>query len=63
MNPVCVACGVEMSCKKTGFNVAPESSPTWVRSGDMFQCEECNIQVAVGFGEPYNSKADVLLKE
>jgi hypothetical protein len=57
---ICGECDIEMKCSKTGVLVAPKSQPTWVRSGDKFECPECGSSVIVNFGEPFESFADVL---
>jgi DNA-directed RNA polymerase subunit RPC12/RpoP len=64
MRPVCVKCGVEMLCTKTGRTVAPRSEPRWSRSGDEFTCGTCGTKIVVGFGAAHEAQvdADVLLE-
>jgi transposase-like protein len=61
MNPVC--CNSEMRCQKTGVRVASSSNPTWVRSGDRFECSKCGGTVIVNFGQAFESYAEVLIDE
>lgn len=54
MRPICVACGVEMSCAKNGRVVEmanPETgNPLFRWSGDEFRCRACGVRVVVGVG-------------
>lgn len=60
MEPVCVECGVEMHCEKTGvFYVAriltTEDEYAYIFMVDKWRCKNCSKETLVGFAhEPYN---------
>jgi len=62
MNPVCVDCKVEMTCKKNGVLVASAQNPTYMHSGDKYMCPVCGQSVVIGFRDGWNSEspADII---
>ncbi len=60
--PYCVKCARGMRCKENSVFVtdAPPNKPVkdedgrdweWGSSGDLYECEECGIQIVTGFSK------------
>lgn len=49
-NPICVTCRREMAVKKNGVCV---TNGILVWSTDVFQCPDCETEVAGAFGQPF----------